>query len=181
MVSGISTSRMDGVDPTHLAKISRIRFDDAKRMIGVTMQHGQWTQEPTLSQNYGTNDMMLCYHHIHENFFMDTFFAMSRGRKSSRGNTCCQLFVTDKGYLYIVLMKRRGEALQAVKQFDEEVGAADVIISDMTMEQLSQEVKHFCNLIGMTLHTLDEGTPWSNHAELYQIDEGSSSQGHEGG
>ena len=78
-------------------------------------------------------------------------------------------------------MTRKGEPLQTVKQFAKEVGAPDVIISDMTREQLSQEVKHFCNLIGMTLHTLEEGTPWSNHAELYQIDERSSSQGHEGG
>ena len=89
MVSGISAGRLDGVDPKHLAKIWMISFDDAKRTIGVTTQHGQQTQEPTLSQNYGTNDWMLCYHHIHEDFFMDTFFAMSKGGNSSRGNTCC--------------------------------------------------------------------------------------------
>ena len=136
------------------------------------MQHGQQTQEPTLSQNYGVNDWMLCYHCIHEDFIMDTFFAMSKGRMSSRGNTCCQLFVMDKGYLYMDLMKRKGEVLQVVKSFAKEVGAPDVIISNTAREQLSQEVKHFCNLIGMMLHTLEEGTPWSNH---------SSSQGHEGG
>ena len=55
MVSGISAGRGDGVDPTHLAKIWRISFDDTKRTIGVTTQHGQQIQEPTLSQNYGTN------------------------------------------------------------------------------------------------------------------------------
>ena len=92
---------------------------------------------------------------------------MTRGRKSSRGNPCCQLFVTDKGYFYMVLMKRKGEVFQVVKQFAKEVGAPDVIISNMTREQLSQEVKHFCNLIGMPLHTLEEGTPGSNCAELY--------------
>ena len=167
MVSGISTGRLDGVDPKHLAKIWRISFDDAKRMIGVTTQHGQWTQEPTLSQNYGTNDQMLHYHCIHEDFFMDTFFVMSKGRNSARGNTCCQLFVVDKRYLYMVPMKRKGEVLQVVKQFAKEVGAPDVIISDIAGEQLSQEVKHFCHLIGMMLCALEEGTPWSNHAELY--------------
>ena len=59
MVSVISADRLDGVDPKHLAKIWRLSFDDAKRTIGVTTQHGQWMQEPTLSQNYGTNDHML--------------------------------------------------------------------------------------------------------------------------
>ena len=108
MVSGISAGRLDGVGPKHLAKIWKISFDDAKRTIGVTTQHGQQTQEPTLSQNYWTNDWMLCYHHIHEGFFMDTFFVTSKGGKSSRDNTCCQLLVTDKGYLYMVPMKRKG-------------------------------------------------------------------------
>ena len=98
---------------------------------------------------------------------MDTFFVTSKGKKSSRGNTCCRLFVTDIGYLYVVPMKKKGEVLQAVKQFAKEVGAPDTVISYMATEQLSQEVKHFCNLIGMMLCALEEATPWSNRAELY--------------
>ena len=159
MVSGVSTGRLDGVDPKHMAKIWVIMFDDAKRMVEVITQHGRWTQEPTLSQNYGTNDQMLCYHCIHEDFFMDTFFVTSKDGKSSRGNTCCQLFVIDRGYLYVVLMKRKGEVLHTVKEFSKEVGSPDTIISDMAREQLLQEVKHFCSLIGLALHTLEEGTP----------------------
>ena len=54
----------------------------------------------------------------------------------------------------MVLMKRKGEVLQPVKQFAKEVGAPDMIISGMAREQLSQEVKHFCNLIGMMLCAL---------------------------
>ena len=77
MVFGISTGRFDGVDPKHLTKIWRISFDDAKRTIGVTTLHVQQTQEPTLSQNYGTYDWMLHYCCIHEDFFMDTFFVTS--------------------------------------------------------------------------------------------------------
>ena len=41
------------------------------------------------------------------------------------------------------------------------------IIADMAGEQMSQEVRKFCNDIGTTLWTLGEGTPWSNKAELY--------------
>ena len=32
---------------------------------------------------------------------------------------------------------------------------------------MSSEVKKFCNDIGTTLRALEEGTPWSNKAELY--------------
>ena len=37
----------------------------------------------------------------------------------------------------------------------------------MAGEQMSQEVRNFCNDIGTTLQALEEGTPWSNKAELY--------------
>ena len=55
----------------------------------------------------------------------------------------------------------------AIKQFAKEVGAPDAIVSDMAKEQVSQEVRQFCNTIGTTLRALEEGTPWSNKAELY--------------
>ena len=167
MVAGVTATTPNGVDAVHLSKIWRISTEDTKRTLAVTSQHGQRAQDPTLSQNYGTNDRMLQYQHIHEHFFMDTFFAPSRGGKSTHGNMCCQLFVTDKGYLYVVPMKHKGEVIRAIKQFTKVIGAPDAIVSDMAKEQLSQEVKHFCNLIGTTLQALEEGMPWSNQAELY--------------
>ena len=48
---------------------------------------------------------------------MDTFFSTKKAGKSSRGNTCFQLFFTDKGFVYAVPMKIKSEFLQAVKQF----------------------------------------------------------------
>ena len=82
---------------------------------------------------------------------MDTFFATKKGGTSSRGNTCCQLFGTDKGFIYVVPMKRKSEVLSAIKQFAKEVGAPDAIVSDMAREQVSQDVRNFSNTIGTTL------------------------------
>ena len=64
-------------------------------------------------------------------------------------------------------MKQKSEVLLAIKQFAEEVGALDAIVSDMAKEQVSQEAQQFCNTIGTTLQALEEGTPWFNKAELY--------------
>ena len=61
----------------------------------------------------------------------------------------------------------KSEVLLAIKKFAKEVGALDVIVSDMAKEQVSQEVQQFCNTIGTTLQALEEGTPWSNKAGLY--------------
>ena len=98
---------------------------------------------------------------------MDTFFATVKAGKSSRGHQCCQLFVTDKGFIYVVPMKSKSEVYNAIKQFAKEIGAPDSIICDASKEQTSQQVKHFLNEIGTSLKILEEGTPWANKAELY--------------
>jgi hypothetical protein len=95
-----------GVNPKHLSKIWRISHEDAERTLDNTTHLLQRTTNPELSRNYGTNDRMLRYKRIRDSFYMDTFFATKKGGKSSRGHTCCQLFVTDKG---CVPMKRKGK------------------------------------------------------------------------
>lgn len=166
MAAAVSTFD-SGVTPEHLSKIWRISHEEAKRTIDVTSQHAHRPEDVDLHRNYGTNDRMLRYRRIKEYFYMDTFFATKKGGKSSRGHTCCQLFVTDKGFVYVVPMRRKGEVLQAMKQFAKEIGAPDAFVADMSGEQMSQDVKSFCQEIGASLRALEEGTPWSNKAELY--------------
>ena len=64
-------------------------------------------------------------------------------------------------------MKRESEVLLAIKQFAKEVGFPDSFVADMFGEQMSSEVKKFCNDIGTTLRAFEEEEPWSNKAELY--------------
>jgi hypothetical protein len=156
-----------GVNPKHLSKIWRISHEDAERTIDNTTHLLQRTANPELSRNYRTNDRMLRYKRIRDYFYMDTFFATKKGGKSSMGHSCCQLFVTDKGFVYVVPMKRRGKVLLAMKQFANEIGAPDAFVADMSGEQMSKEVVVFSNEIGSTLRALEEGTPWANKAELY--------------
>ena len=68
-----------GVTPEHLSQIWCISPEDARRTIDTTTQTSVWTQDPTLSCNYGTNDHMLRYRRIQDYFFMDTFFATKKG------------------------------------------------------------------------------------------------------
>ena len=98
---------------------------------------------------------------------MDILFATKKGGKSSRGNTCCLLFVTDMGFLHEVPMMRKSEVYMAVKMFAKEIGASNAIVCDMAKEQTSAELKGFLNDIGTTHRALEEGTPWENKAKLY--------------
>jgi hypothetical protein len=98
---------------------------------------------------------------------MDTFFLTKKAGKLTRKNTCCQLFVTNKGFVYVVPMKSKANVLDAVKQFAKEIGAPDALIFDMSGEQTSQPMRNFCHEIRTSLPVLEEGTPWANKAELY--------------
>eukprot|EP00957_Ditylum_brightwellii_P044630 3383788-Ditylum_brightwellii.AAC.1 len=98
---------------------------------------------------------------------MDTFFARKKVCKSTRGNTCCELFVTDKGFVSVVPLKSKEEVLLAVKIFAKEVGALDAFIYDTAGEKTSRPMRAFCAEIGTTIRVLEEGPPWANKAELY--------------
>jgi hypothetical protein len=167
MISASHTRMTRSVQAEHLSKVWQIDMETAEKTIEITSQNCNRTPSTNLSRNYATNDKMLRYKRIKEFFFMDTFFATKKAGKSSRGNACCQLFVTDKGFIYVVPMQREADVLKAVKQFSKEIGAPDAIICDAAKAQTSQAMRKFCNEIGTTLRALEEGTPWSNKAELY--------------
>jgi hypothetical protein len=167
MASAAHARPKRAVDAEHLSKIWRIDLKTAKRTLEVTSQNVSHAEEPTLARNFVMNDKMLRYKRIKQFFFLDTFFATSKAGKSSRGHTCCQLFVTDKGFVYVVPMKSKSEVLHAVKQFAKEVGAPEALICDAAREQRSHELRKFCQEIRTTLRVLEENTPWANKAELY--------------
>ena len=106
MVSASEAGQTKDLDPNILSKLWKIEYDEAVRTLDVTSQQYLRNNNPKLARNYGTNDRMLCYKHINEYFFMDTFFATKKSKKSSRGHTCCQLFVTDCGFVYVFPMKK---------------------------------------------------------------------------
>ena len=167
MASATHVRDHKSVSADMLSKIWRIDRDTAEKTLEITSQRISRSDAPSLSRNYPTNDRMLRYDRIDDIFYTDTFFSTKKAKKSSRGNTCCQIFVTDKGFLYVVPMKSKGLVPQAMKQFAKELGAPDAFVLDSSGEQTSQEVRQFCNNIGTALRVLEEGTPWSNRAELY--------------
>jgi hypothetical protein len=166
-VSGTFASKTKGVEPSHLAKVWRIDHATAKRTIEVTSQLRKRPALDTLNRNYPTDDRMLRYNRIDDYFFMDTFFATKKANKSSRGNSCMQLFVSDKSFVFVVPMKSKADVPAALKLFAKEVGAPDAIICDASGEQTSQQVKTFLQQIGTSLRVLEKGTQWANRAELY--------------
>ena len=88
--------------------------------------------------------------HIDTHFFMDTFFTMKKAGKSSHGHTCCELLITDTGFLHVVPMRRNSDVVSALKQIAKVIGAPDAVISGAAKEQTSQPLCKFSE-IGTTL------------------------------
>ena len=107
MVNAAHAAKSKVIHAAHMSKVWRIYQKISEPTLDIISQGIMWTNNPTLSRNYGTNNRMLWYKQIHEYFFMDKFFATKKARKFSRLNTCCQLFVTDKGFVYVVLVRSK--------------------------------------------------------------------------
>ena len=167
MAASTEMTSSRGVTAEDLAKVWRIDIPTAEKTIQATTQRCVRAKGDHLSRNYSTNDRMLRYRRINQHFFMDTFFATKKTKNSSRGNTCMQLFVTDKGFVYVVPMKSKGDVPAALKMFAKEIGAPDAIVCDASGEQTSHTVRKFLNQMGTALRVLERDTQWSNHAELY--------------
>ncbi len=110
-----------------------------------------------LSCNAGTNNQAVRYWRINSKFFTDTLFA-TKMAKSLRGNTCAQIFVSDKDFIALYPMKKEAEYFLALKEFSKDVGAPDVLVCDLAKTQKKGEVKDFCTQIVTTLNILKAET-----------------------
>ena len=77
-----------------------------------------------------------------------------------------QIFVSDKGYVFIAAMKSVSEFPKALKMFSKEVQLPEAIIADSHKCHKSKEIRQFCHKIGTTLCVLKGSTQWANRAEL---------------
>ena len=164
-VNSITSGRQTGFKASPLSKIWGIDIETAWRTLEVTTKLRQ-QDTGSLSRNFSTNDRMLRYKRINCAFFTDTYFVTGK-TKSTRGNTMMQIFVSDKGLVYIMPIKSRGEFHLALKMFAKEIAVALSLILDPSCEQTSAKVTKMCYDMGTTLQILEESTQHSNLAERY--------------
>ena len=155
-----------GVSAETISKVFRVDHETAKNTLDANTQLNRRDSTSSLSRNFSTNDRMLRYRRLDSFFFTDTFYVTKKA-KSKRGNLAMQLFVSDKGFVFVVPMKSESEFPLALKLFAKEIGVPDYLIADPARAQKSKEVVAFCHKIGTTLRILEERTQWANRAELY--------------
>ena len=166
LISAVTAGKPGGVSAERLAKLFSIPFDDAVRTLAVTTQLNRQTADSSLSRNFGTNDRMVRYTQLDSTFFTDTMYVTAKA-KSTRGNTCAQLFVSSKAFLIGYPMRDTKSYLNSLKTFAKEVGAPRTLVCDAHPTQTKREVRDFLAQIGTTLRVLEANTQWANRAELY--------------
>ena len=149
-----------------LMEVFWIGYDEAQPVLDVTTQLNRRNENSKVSQNFSTNGRMLQYRRINPFFFTDTFYVTVKA-KSARGNKCMQLFVSDKGYVFVLHMEEKSEFSKALKMSIKEVSVPLYLITDSAQVQKSKEVVIFCHKIGATLQIPEESTQWADRAELY--------------
>ena len=166
-VSAVSIGPRQGIKPEELARVFRIDIPTAKQTLSNTTQYLKRSRNPSLHRRYTSNDRMLRYRHVREYFYMDTMFASKRSGATTRGNTCLQLFVTDKGFVFVCPLKRKADVPYAIKLFFKKVGIPEAIICDRGGEQIGGESKKLMRETGTIVKQIEPNTPWSNRAERY--------------
>ena len=89
------------------------------------------------------NDRMLRHNQLNNHFFMDAFFVTKKATKSTRGNTCCQLFVIDESFVHVEPLWKRNDLMHALSIFTKDIGVPEVLIVDGKPEENSAETKTF--------------------------------------
>ena len=110
-----------GVTPNPLLKLWRIDKEAAKNTLEIITQLKKHEVNGPLTRNFFTNNSMIQYRRINKHFFTDTFF-FTKKVKSACGNTCMQLFVSEKGFVFIVPMKSWSKFSNDLKLFAKEIG-----------------------------------------------------------
>ena len=164
-VNAISADPLTGVSPKLLSKLWCVPENLAKDAIAQSTQLCRHNADNYMSRNISTNDRMLRYRRLQSVFFTDTMFALKH--RSTRGNVCCQIFVSDKGFVAVYPMKSQKEFPTALHWFCKQVGVPDSLVADGHKSLQSGEVRRFCDQVGTTLKILEAHTPWTNRAELY--------------
>ena len=149
-----------------LMRAWQIDKETALKTIRATTQRYKRKQDPKMTRNSPTIDKATRYNRINDHLFIDTMFATSKGGKSIRGNTCAQIFTTDREFIAAYPLQSKAQVKQAIRLFCKEIGVPSVFIGDQTGEQTSNDVRQYIKNVGSSLRLLEEGTLWASRAEL---------------
>ena len=154
-------SKAKTISPEFLSKMWNIHPDLSAKTLNQTTQLNRQGSDNDLSQNFSTNDCMIRYKRINGQFFTNNLFATAKV-KLTRVNICCQIFLSDKGFVAVYPMESKSQFESALHQFYKDIGVSYTLVVDPSGDQKIKSVSRYCHQVGTTLNTLEESTQWDN-------------------
>ena len=142
-IASTTSSQAAPISKQHLSKLWCVSEELAQQAIDHNTHLCKHQGENELSRHYTTNDRMLRYKRLNSVFYSDTLMVLKT--KSTRQNICCQLFVSDKGYVAVYPMRAQSEFNDALHCFCKEVGVPRSLIMDGRSAQINLQTKKFCH------------------------------------
>jgi hypothetical protein len=151
------------IDFMTLAGWWMIALDRAKKTVLRTTQRGVRTcLNPTLAQQFPTNDRMLCYKRLPHTTFTDTLFA---GMPSRSGNKCAQAYSTSFGWTRAHPMTRMGEAHETLSLLFHPDGVPPTMVFDGSNKQCKGDFKRKLQEADCHARQTESYSPWQQAAE----------------
>ena len=166
-VSSITNvTRRDILTPEYLSDLWGIGLEQACRTIQSTTNHSIRLLEGMPSRRVKTKAYQRMYNQLGgylAKFASDTFKSKV---KSTRGNSCIQLFTNNANYTKCYSLASRSEAPQALDRFLNEVGIPMEMMTDGAPELVHGEWTKICKCRYIHQRATEPESPWQNPAEL---------------
>jgi hypothetical protein len=114
-----SKTRKFTLSAEKLAQRWSISLEAAQRTLQATTQRFIRSALDPIDRRFRTQQAQFRYNRLNTRFYSDTMFSNTR---STRGNSCGQVFVNDFGFSKLIPMKSKGDAGLALDELFSEVG-----------------------------------------------------------
>ena len=157
-----TTDRRHEIDAPTLAQRLGVSHHVAKHTLGSTSQLAIRHLNAPMRSRVRTRQTPLRYRRLNALIYSDTLFSST---KSIRGNTCAQIFTTDKHFLDVHPMKTKGEAGDKLNEFLTTTGIPEGLITDGAKEEFFGRWGEVRKKFLLHQRQTEPHSPWQNKAE----------------
>jgi hypothetical protein len=122
----------------------------------------QTVNHPNVERRWPTGDRPLQYCRLDHTVYHDTMYSQV---KSSRGNKCCKIYLTDFGWSRSFPMTKESEVHETLALFLGRYGIPEVLISDSAKSYTVGEFRKKAKQVGIFCKLTDPYSPWQNRAK----------------
>ena len=94
-----------------MRKAHAINKKDYVRKLGTSLKSCSRNDSNVFNREHRSSDRMTRHETLNTHYLMDTLFATNKLTKSTRDNDYCELFITGKGCVHIVPLRKRSDMM----------------------------------------------------------------------